>query len=817
MESHTIASLANCQTPPQVTEGGIRTGILKPGQTMSDYVGLSVINLSDIDLTEHQAMGLSKGLSFCPTPWEPDMSAIISNLDQFFRKMRLKAHFHKLDMEVQNQAKLFGNKPSQSVPKTPSQALPKSGHRAIWKNFRGKSNFMPPNTEDILESFCKQVRFETLKSPLKPIRWSNMTLLERQGIDDLSKNLELTIKKADKGSAVVVMNTKDYIVEAERQLNQTQSYISLATDPTISVCKDIQVVLDLMKTMNIIDNRCHKYLSPADSRPGRFYLLPKIHKKGVPGRPICSSVNHPTEKISAFVDEHIRKFMYGTKSYVRDTQDFITKIKNINKRPEGTLLVTLDVTSLYTNIPNHDGVAAVAKKLLQSPDPDIPSHFLIKLLKLVLTKNYFIFNGNFYLQVGGTAMGTRLAPSYACTFLGDLEDRLIEAYPLKPDTWLRYIDDIYMEWRHGETELLKFVNYLNTSHDTIKFTMEFSKARIDFLDTTVILDPETSTVYTTLYMKPTDTNDYLEFSSSHPDHCKTGGPKGQFLRLRRICTRDEDFEFHCENMKQNYIRRNYPARILMKHITDVRLYTQDDLLKKSSKPPGEFDLILILEYNPANPDIMKIINNHWPQLSASPTLGQTFLKKPRIAHRRCKNLRDHLIRANTTYPKPDPNLGSVWKPKVERCKKAHCKNCPTFKLQQNIVSFVTRGSYRLPSVRGITCLTTNLIYCLTCTKCNKHYIGETKRSFKARIAEHMGDIKNKRLNKPIGKHFTQSGHTPGMLTFCILELIKGNPDLESTTKNRRTRERFWIFRLRTIEPLGLNSMSLSKLGKPTEL
>jgi hypothetical protein len=325
-------------------------------------------------------------------------------------------------------------------------------------------------------------------------------------------------------------------------------------------------------------------------------------------------------------------------------------------------------------------------------------------------------------------------------------------------------------------------------------------------------------VHTTLYTKPTDTNDYLEFSSSHPDHCKTGGPKGQFLRLRRICTRDDDFEFHCENMKQNYIRRNYPVRILMKHINVVKLLKQSDLLQVTVKSKDDNPLILILEYNPANPDLLKILNTHWPQLKASPTLGPVFIKGPRIAHRRCKNLKDYLVRAKTIYPKPDQsNSGKPLIKKVDKCKKPHCKNCPTYKNQQSIQSFITKGSYRLPSVRGLTCLNNNLIYCLTCNCCKKHYVGETKHTFKARIAEHMGDIKNKRLNKPIGKHFTQQGHTAGMLTFCILELIKGDPDLESTTVLRRTRERFWIFRLRTIEPLGLNSMSLAKLGKPTEL
>ena len=65
-----------------------------------------------------------------------------------------------------------------------------------------------------------------------------------------------------------------------------------------------------------------------DYTEANFYMLPKIHKKGVPGRPICSSVNHPTSRISKLVDEHIKEYVPKTKSYIRDTKDFIKNIKN---------------------------------------------------------------------------------------------------------------------------------------------------------------------------------------------------------------------------------------------------------------------------------------------------------------------------------------------------------------------------------------------------------------------------------------------------------------------------------------------------------
>ena len=157
-------------------------------------------------------------------------------------------------------------------------------------------------------------------------------------------------------------------------------------------------------------------------------MLPKIHKcitRGkVPGRPIISGNGSPTEQISSFVDEHIKLFVPLIPSYIRDTAYFIGKVESLRNLPKDYLLVTMDVTSLYTNIPiNHEGMVAVAKCLNRhKPQYMISNPRLLALLKLVLHCNNFEFNGRHYLQIGGTAMGTKVAPSYANIFMGELEN-----------------------------------------------------------------------------------------------------------------------------------------------------------------------------------------------------------------------------------------------------------------------------------------------------------------------------------------------------------------------------------------------------------
>ena len=135
--------------------------------------------------------------------------------------------------------------------------------------------------------------------------------------------------------------------------------------------------------------------------------------------------------------------------FIRDTQAFITKLKSLGKVPDGAILCTLDVSSLYTNIPNHEGILAVAEKLRSDPSKTPIAKFILDLLTLVLHNMNFEFNGEHFLQTSGTAIGTSVAPNYANLFMDRFETKALEGYHLKPLTWLRFIDDIFMIWTHG--------------------------------------------------------------------------------------------------------------------------------------------------------------------------------------------------------------------------------------------------------------------------------------------------------------------------------------------------------------------------------
>ena len=208
------------------------------------------------------------------------------------------------------------------------------------------------------------------------------------------------------------------------------------------------------------------------------YLLPKFHKDlhNPPGRPIVLGSGGPTEKISQFVDNFIvGPLVQLSDSYIRDSTHMMYIFNKFNMSPD-MLLCTLDITSLYTNIPYNEGIQSTKEFLAiyRHANTLLDNSYIVELLEVVLNNSYFDFNGKHYHQISGTALGTKLVPSNANLFMTKFEENHVYTYPLQPTLWKRFIDDIFMIWPHGMNSLLEFIKHLNTVHPTIKFTSDIS-------------------------------------------------------------------------------------------------------------------------------------------------------------------------------------------------------------------------------------------------------------------------------------------------------------------------------------------------------
>ena len=197
--------------------------------------------------------------------------------------------------------------------------------------------------------------------------------------------------------------------------------------------------------------------------------------------------------------------------------------------------MTIDVKSLYKNIPHNEGIQALNRMMEETALHPMKKLFICRLTNLVLTKNYFEFNNKLYRQ-------TRYSH-------GHQDGPLIFQYlhevhrttsPKKPKMWLRFIDDILMIWNHGKQALEQFKELANNIHPTIKFSFDSNENEIPFLDT-IIYRGKYNHILTRLYHKPTDNKQYLHFNSAHPWRQKRSVPYGLLIRCRRICSEETYF------------------------------------------------------------------------------------------------------------------------------------------------------------------------------------------------------------------------------------------------------------------------------------
>ena len=260
------------------------------------------------------------------------------------------------------------------------------------------------------------------------------------------------------------MSRQDKLNEGQVLLNDLNNYRPLDKPMVETTTKKAQQLIKTLLSEGHIDKTTAKWLSltPDPPRIPVFYTLTKIHKPTPVGRPIISGCSGPTERISAFVDHLIQPIAQLQASYLKDTTDFINFIERI-KLPKSAILVSMDVTSLYTNIPQREGITTVchAYEEFHQGNPPVPTRFLSEMLSLILLENSFQFNLKDYLQTHGTAMGTKMAVAFANIFMAKTEKELIQTEHLLEKV---YIDDVMSVWDTSRDEIEEFLLQANNFH-----------------------------------------------------------------------------------------------------------------------------------------------------------------------------------------------------------------------------------------------------------------------------------------------------------------------------------------------------------------
>ncbi|KAL5253031.1 hypothetical protein ACHWQZ_G015704 [Mnemiopsis leidyi] len=398
------------------------------------------------------------------------------------------------------------------------------------------------------------------------------------------------------------------------------------------------------------DEREYKDIYPSASNIPVMYGLPKIHKTGAPLRPILSMVGCFNHAFAQWIGRQLGDLRQA-KHITKDSFNLnFLKDSNLN----GKYFVSYDVVSLFTNIPLDETIQLIVDSLY----PKVPGvtakdqlfHGMTKTifrnaLNHCLKDNTFVFDGIFYKQIDGCAMGSPLAPILADIFMNHLlEPKIVRgehdflnitfinepSRPFNLHVFVRYVDNTLAVFDNPE-EADRFLTYLNNLHDSIKFTIDKeSNDKLPLLDLLLIKDCyyDEENISITVYRKPTHSGVFTHFLSFIPFQYKRGLVRTLFDRAFKICSSWNLFHIEMENIVRmlslNGYSKNFTYSIINKELekrlsgVEKPVYEGPDRLKVYMKLPyigdmsskvkecikkglsGKFELILSNKYSKLN-------------------------------------------------------------------------------------------------------------------------------------------------------------------------------------------------------------------------
>lgn len=611
-------------------------------------------NISNVTLTDSEILVLSKNLKFAPTPDPPTTREIIKDFDDMAKRMRTRLWAYENKRAYKKE--LFTSNERKSMD-TPSNNIALENYLTATKielaNMHTKRRFDE-------RTRAKQASHNIQNNKaFKRLVQGNFSSNLKKALFRLQRNKQIIIKKSDKGNCTVVVNRDQYIKEGMRQLHSCAHYTEIENDISDNICKLVHDTLSDMHSKGEISKRQLKYLSPQQSgtiKTAELYLLNKIHSDPpTKGRPIISANDCPVERISDFVDFFLQPFVLEQNTYIKDTSDFIRKIEQLQV-PKNALIITLDYESMYTNIVHEEAVESVRKTIIREnrhctvkgmKRPSVES--FCKLIELAVKCNNFKFNGRNFYQCRGVAMGHKASPSISDIVIYYLEENILALAEGRIYKWLRFRDDVFAIYTGNEGEAAKFLDTANEIHPTLKFKYNISNEQGIFLDTVVFKGKrfkKANILDFKPYVKPSENFQYIHRQSSHPKSVFRGLIKGELIRFVRTATNIEDYLDRAQLFKQKLLLRGYSLKEFNTAFMQVNhAYRSDYLAEKQNKLNKQTPLVFTTKYSPHLSGFRKALTHNWDLIEKSNYLEKIFPRKPIIAFRRNKNLRDSLVRA----------------------------------------------------------------------------------------------------------------------------------------------------------------------------
>lgn len=413
-----------------------------------------------------------------------------------------------------------------------------------------------PATEDVKDEL-KQ-RIATIVSHHQPTRI--LPPDEAEALQQLKKDNTIVILPADKGRATVVMDRTDYVEKAKTLLMDVDSYRVLQKNPILSQKRRLRKRICKLKKEKKLSDEEAKKIRPTDAAIARFYGFPKIHKESVPLRPIVSLRGTPMFGLAEWLTKGLRPLTLHSETNSRSANDFLEKIRGI-KMARDEVMVSFDVVSLFSKIPQPLAVSTIRELIDTNGMPPglarLTLDEVIELLEYAL-RTVFTFDGKIFEQVCGTPMGSPISGVIAEAVLQKLERQVLPTS--QHIFWTRYVDDTFVILKRGQEMQLQA--QLNSVFPEIQFTIEIEQDNcLPFLDV-LVARRDDGTLETSVYRKPTHTDNMLHAASNHPTSHKASCIRSLYRRVDTHCSSPAAKEQEIATLRRMCLTNGYrPATV----------------------------------------------------------------------------------------------------------------------------------------------------------------------------------------------------------------------------------------------------------------
>ncbi|KAH8149769.1 uncharacterized protein LAJ45_06400 [Morchella importuna] len=414
----------------------------------------------------------------------------------------------------------------------------------------------------------------------------------------------------------------------------------------------------------------HEYLKrwKHDADVPRFHGIPKIHKEPWKIQPICPGHSWVTSPLAKWVQVQLKDTTKAIPWVAQSTRDVVDLLGLVNLPARGTVrniyVCTGDVVAMYPNIPSN--AADIVYTLLQE-FPDYLAEHLVnrrdlihRAISIVNKFSVMEFNGKFYPQKKGLAMGAACSPDvanlYAAKYEFDNQSKFLEKDVNGNGVlfYCRYIDDILSIIQADSLEQCRAILNKHNLGPTLQVEwaiMREGEGPSPFLDLDIdILTGETRVDFK-LFRKPFNHFMRIPWESSHPITVKRAGFQGELTRIATCSSRKEFYKTAVAEYVELLTARGYPRQVL-------HSWTQNEVEKrwglakdkKESEPQRLAPIIFKTEYNDVwnGVDINSVkatILETWNELIATDTTDRTFAEAIRdqrfvISYKRTRNLQD---------------------------------------------------------------------------------------------------------------------------------------------------------------------------------